>query len=104
MPDLELYTEGQTATLLQDWSSGQHLLISVNGGTPELDRVSRQLQPVQFVNLDTRWLSDDDARLTGSEEKVILVRPDGYVGFRGGAASAEELEAYARQDGLIRGS
>jgi hypothetical protein len=80
----------------------QHLLISVNGGSPEVDGIRAQLRSVQLIKLDTRCLTAEAVRRIGSEKKAILLRPDGYVGFRGGSKSARQFQAYARQNGLIR--
>jgi hypothetical protein len=34
------------------------------------------------------------------EKKLLIVRPDGYVGFRGPLDKPELWQAYARQDAL----
>jgi hypothetical protein len=43
---------------------------------------------------------EEGRRLLGNENKLLIVRPDGYVGFRGSISRPSEWEAYARQDGL----
>ncbi len=42
------------------------------------------------------------AELMGGTDRVMVIRPDGYVGFRGGAAEVEAMAKYARMTGLER--
>jgi 2-polyprenyl-6-methoxyphenol hydroxylase-like FAD-dependent oxidoreductase len=38
--------------------------------------------------------------IMGGDDRLVVVRPDGYVGFRGSATDLEHLERYARLTGL----
>ena len=49
----------------------------------------------------TADLDDEGKHLLGREAKMLVLRPDGYVGFRSKAGYQAELMDYARQDALV---
>jgi hypothetical protein len=59
-----------------------------------------QLAHVRVVDVRTSGLDDEGQRLLGTGNKLLIVRPDGYIGFRGSIEKRVEWQAYAQQDGL----
>lgn len=45
-------------------------------------------------------LGAEGRRLLGKDKKVLIVRPDGYVGYRGPLETRTAWLEYARQDAL----
>jgi 3-(3-hydroxy-phenyl)propionate hydroxylase len=46
-------------------------------------------------------LTPEIEKLSGSENRVVVIRPDGYVGFRGSIDDLARLDDYARLTGLV---
>ena len=59
------------------------------------------LRHVDVVELATADLDAEGKHLLGLEAKVLVLRPDGYIGFRSKAGYQAELIDYARQDALV---
>jgi 2-polyprenyl-6-methoxyphenol hydroxylase-like FAD-dependent oxidoreductase len=86
LPDLSV----GAGTLLGDWQEATPLLVLVNPEQPWEQAGVR----VTLVTAD--MLNDEGRACLGIDPKAILVRPDGYVGFRGPVAElAEHLQMYA---------
>jgi hypothetical protein len=45
-------------------------------------------------------LTPEIAQLFGSEDRIVVIRPDGYLGFRGSLHDLARLDDYARLTGL----
>ena len=63
---------------------------SVRSIVPEAEIVSLRLSP----------LDEKSHRLLGKEPKVLVLRPDGYLGYRGPLRYTSFLGEYAEQDAL----
>ena len=100
LPDLALGHATTETTLLKDRTSAKHLALVLNGTVAEVNDVRATLPGAEVTALETSQLDKQGQRLLGGEKKVILIRPDGYVGYRGPLESTSRLVAYARQDGL----
>lgn len=100
LPDLTLMNPGDKTTLLEEWKEAKHLAIVVNGSTLELAQIRSDLPEAEVIPLYMPQLDDEGIDLMGVKKKVIIVRPDGYVGFRGLMKHRSEWLKYARQDGL----
>jgi 2-polyprenyl-6-methoxyphenol hydroxylase-like FAD-dependent oxidoreductase len=87
LPDLSLASRG---TLLGDWTDGKPFVVSVNGAKSALSNLRN-------VEIATEELDDEGRRLLGDHEKLLIVRPDGYLGYRGGVKGAA---AYLQMVGL----
>jgi 2-polyprenyl-6-methoxyphenol hydroxylase-like FAD-dependent oxidoreductase len=46
-------------------------------------------------------LTPEIAELFGSENRIVIIRPDGYLGFRGSLDDLSRLDDYARLTGLV---
>ena len=101
LPDLTLLNPGDETTLLRDWTEPRHLALVVNGSDVEIAHIRAELPEADVVPLYTPQLDDEGISLLGICKKILIVRPDGYVGFRGALADQKEWRAYARQDGLF---
>jgi len=101
LPDLTLLNPGDQTTLLGSWTEGKHLALVVNGSDAEIAQIRSELPEAEVVRLYTPQLDDEGIGLLGIRKKVIMIRPDGYAGFRAPLAQLKELRAYARQDGLL---
>jgi 2-polyprenyl-6-methoxyphenol hydroxylase-like FAD-dependent oxidoreductase len=102
LPELRRSAENGGRSVLEDWTEGRHLVLVVNSELGEEEAVELQtaLQHAIVRSVSTPEFDEDAVRLLGAEEKILVVRPDGYIGFRGPLDRVLELEVYARQDGL----
>jgi hypothetical protein len=102
LPELRRNAENGGRSVLEDWTDGRHLVLVVNSELGEEEAVELQsaLPHANVRSVATPEFDEDAVRLLGAEEKILVVRPDGYIGFRGPLDRVLELEAYARQDGL----
>jgi 2-polyprenyl-6-methoxyphenol hydroxylase-like FAD-dependent oxidoreductase len=85
MPDLSL----RSGTLLGDWTEAGPLAVMVNS--------SEDVAGVQVMLVESSELSEEGRKLLGDEPKVIVLRPDGYVGFRGGMGDLPTLDRYLQR-------
>jgi hypothetical protein len=79
----------------------KHVALVINGSDAEKARIRSEMPDAEVMPLCTPQLDDEGIRLLGTHKKVIMVRPDGYVGFRGSMAQEEERHSYARMVGLM---
>ena len=100
MPDLNLLYPGDQTTLLHEWNEARHLALVVNGSSAEIAMVRSDLPEAQVIPICTPQLDDEGISLLGIRKKVVIVRPDGYVGFQGAMKHRNEWLKYALQDGL----
>ncbi len=100
MPDLTLQYPGDRTTLLDEWKDTNHLALVVNGSNAELAAVRSDLPEACVIPVCTPQMDDEGISLLGTRKKVIIVRPDGYIGFRGTMKHRNEWRKYALQDGL----
>ena len=100
MPDLTLQYPGDQTTLLDEWTDGNHLALVINGSNAEIAMVRSDLPEATVIPVCTPQMDDEGIGLLGTRKKVIIVRPDGYIGFRGTMKHRNEWLKYALQDGL----
>ena len=100
MPDLTLLNPGDQTTLLRDWTGGKHIALVINGSSMEIAQIRSDLPESDVMPVYTPQLDDEGIGLLGIRKKVVIVRPDGYVGFRGTMKHRAEWRKYALQDGL----
>jgi FAD binding domain len=100
LPDLTLLNPGDQTTLLREWKDAKHLALVINGSTIEIAQIRADLPEAEVVPIVTPQLDDEGIGLLGTKKKVIIVRPDGYIGFRGAMKYRNEWLKYAAQDGL----
>ncbi len=100
MPDFGLRA-GSSPTLFGKWHDAEHLAVLVNSTDSAREALARRLLRTQTMSIDRSQLDDEGRRLLGTQEKIFVVRPDGYIGFRAPLSKAAELDAYARQDALL---
>jgi hypothetical protein len=73
----------------------------LNLGADDVETLRRDLRHADVVPLATADLEEDGRRLLGDEGKMFVLRPDGYLGFRGRMGFQPELMNYAAQDALV---
>jgi 2-polyprenyl-6-methoxyphenol hydroxylase-like FAD-dependent oxidoreductase len=100
MPDLTLLHKEDRATLLADWTDGKHLVLLLGATDSESGEFTTHFTHARIIHVHASDLDLEGQRLLGVEKKLLIVRPDGYIGFRGSIEKRDDLEAYARQDGL----
>jgi 3-(3-hydroxy-phenyl)propionate hydroxylase len=100
MPDLTLAHNEDRTTLLADWTDGKHLVLLLGATDPEFGEFTNYFTHASIIHFHASDLDEEGHRLLGVEKKVLIVRPDGYIGFRGSIKKRDDFEAYARQDGL----
>ena len=101
LPDLALSNQGSgDSTLLGRWTSGRHLCVVLNAGNELISALKGSLPHVDLLALSSTDLDENGERLLGEEPLLLIVRPDGYIGFRGSPTASDQWRAYARQDAL----
>jgi 2-polyprenyl-6-methoxyphenol hydroxylase-like FAD-dependent oxidoreductase len=98
MPDAE--RKGTGERLLDGLRGGEHLIVALNVPPGE---VPREFSGTSLLEIDSRageWIPPIE-ELLGKGPKIYVVRPDGYIGFRGSKYN-ETLNVYARDMGLMR--
>jgi 2-polyprenyl-6-methoxyphenol hydroxylase-like FAD-dependent oxidoreductase len=99
MPD---FTVG-ASSLLKNWTDGRHLAVMFDASDAEMDEVRSGLVGARVVSVRSEELDEAGRKWMGAKKKLMIVRPDGYVGYRGGLARGDGWTAYATQDGLGAG-
>jgi hypothetical protein len=66
----------------------------------EKAELEKQLVRAKVVTIASSQLDDEGRRLLGVERKVFIVRPDGYIGYRGSRSRSAEFASYVKQDGI----
>lgn len=97
MPDLALR---KGPSLLENWTEAEHLAVLVNASDADVAEVRGKLPRVKVVGVSTGDLDEAGCRALGTEPKLLLVRPDGYIGFRGAVEPHGLWLEYAEQDAL----
>jgi 2-polyprenyl-6-methoxyphenol hydroxylase-like FAD-dependent oxidoreductase len=97
MPDVAL---SNGSTLLSGWTSGRPLVVLCNGTDAARSEMAASLTHSDVIVVRSMDLDAEGRRQLGEKGSVILVRPDGYIGFRGAPNEGDALQAYARQDAL----
>jgi 2-polyprenyl-6-methoxyphenol hydroxylase-like FAD-dependent oxidoreductase len=100
MPDLSLRNGMSGLTLLSGWTKARHRAFAVNASNLEAHLIRADLGQADVVQLKTNELDEKGLKVIGAESKLLIVRPDGYVGYRGPLAEEASWKAYARQDAL----
>jgi 2-polyprenyl-6-methoxyphenol hydroxylase-like FAD-dependent oxidoreductase len=100
MPDIALRGH-KTSTLLEDWTDARHLALMLDATDEEIAGVSTRLTHARIVSLRASDLDEEGRHLLGSGTKLLILRPDGYLGFRGPITKRAEWEAYAVREGLL---
>jgi 2-polyprenyl-6-methoxyphenol hydroxylase-like FAD-dependent oxidoreductase len=102
MPDLTLESNEGPSTLLCNWTDAKHLalVVSSSEGDSEIADIRAALPHATIMSIPQSALDAEGRRLLGSEKKLLIVRPDGYIGFRGPVDDRAHWQAYAGQDAL----
>ena len=101
MPDVNVAMEDGARGLLADWTEAEHLAVLMNATSTEKARLEMQLAHTKVVAIVASQLDDEGRRLFGVERKVFIVRPDGYIGYRGSGIGSAELASYLKQDRIL---
>jgi 2-polyprenyl-6-methoxyphenol hydroxylase-like FAD-dependent oxidoreductase len=101
LPDLPLRKSSGLSSLLQDWTAPRHRVFCLNSDTDDIETLRRGLQHADVVSLATADLEEEGRRMLGDDGKMFVLRPDGYLGFRGRMGFQTELMKYAEQDALV---
>ncbi len=100
MPDVNVLMEDGAHGLLADWTEAEHLAVLMNTTPTEKAQLEKQLAHAKVVTIVSSQLDDEGRRLLGVERKVFVVRPDGYIGYRGSRSGSAEFASYVKQDGI----
>ena len=100
MVDIEVGEQDTRTTLLESWTEFGHLAVLLNAENELAIETAADLPTVPVIALRASDLNDQGLELLGHEPKMLLLRPDGYIGFRGPITRRDEWLLYARQVGL----
>jgi hypothetical protein len=102
MPDLDLAADGgyHPDSLLSGWRGGRHLALLVNGTAAEQIEWQTLLRHAKLSALSSPGVSEAARTALGIEKKMLIVRPDGYLGWRG-PLDDPRLGPYVRREALI---
>ena len=100
MVDIEVGEQDTRTTLLESWTEFGHLAVLLNAENELAIETAADLPTVPVIALRASDLNDQGLELLGHEPKMLLLRPDGYIGFRGPITKRDEWLLYARQVGL----
>ena len=101
LPDLRLRNSGVRSTLLQDWTAPRHSVFCLNLDKGDVETLRSSLRHADVVPLAVSDLDEEGKRFLGDEGKMVVLRPDGYVGFRARMGFQAELMNYAGRDALV---
>lgn len=99
LPDLVLRQDGRGASLLENWRDARHVALVIDGDAAVTEGMRSELRAAEVVEVKTNELDDEGRRLLGKDPKLVILRPDGYVGYRGPLKTAD-WAVYAKQDAL----
>jgi len=103
MPDLDLAATGNgRRNLLAPLQHASHLAIALD--VPNEDELRRRIPRAEFLSIHTEQLTESARenlhRTLGRRDRIIIVRPDGYIGLRASSRDAAKLDEYARHMAL----
>ncbi|HUN86113.1 MAG TPA: FAD-dependent monooxygenase [Terracidiphilus sp.] len=101
LPDLGLRKGGLNYTLLHDWTEPKHLALLLDPTAAEVAEIKAALPLTTVVTLSYRDLLQEGLRALGPDRKLLIVRPDGYIGFRGQVEPRTPWTEYAEQDAIL---
>jgi hypothetical protein len=101
LPDVSVSSPSGQSTLLQDWTAANHLIIVLDGSDADISEIQARLPSAEVLPLSAVALDAEGRRILGTGKKLIVVRPDGYVGFRGPISDVPAQMDYARQEHLV---
>ena len=87
-------------TLLGAWTEPVHLAFVLNGSETDAEELQSGLRHARVGLLRMTEMDNEGRRLFGTERKLVIVRPDGYVGYRGPLLPHGDWASYVRQDAL----
>jgi 2-polyprenyl-6-methoxyphenol hydroxylase-like FAD-dependent oxidoreductase len=99
MPDLVLLNNS-APTLLSNWTRAKHLVVMLNRDVAKVEPITCALPNAEIVAIRSADLDDVGKSELGTEPKLVILRPDGYIGFRGPLNRSQEFSEYVRQDAL----
>ncbi len=98
-PDLAWCTPGKE-TMLGSWTEPMHLALLVNGSESLAQELQSGLRHARVGSVHMPEMDNEGRRLLGAEKKLVIVRPDGYVGYRGPLMPHHDWASYVQQDAL----
>jgi len=97
MPDVAL---SNASSLLDHWTSGRPLAVLLNGAEAARAELAAALSHSDVAGIRSEELDAEGRRQFGEKPSLLLVRPDGNIGFRGSPDDYDSWSAYARQHAL----
>ena len=98
-PDI-LWNDGRGQPLLAQFDDSKHLAIALDADEALL---RRQVPKASLLSLQTTELKPETGRELAAligKQGLIVIRPDGYVGFRGTQKDEDKLESYVQRMAL----
>jgi 2-polyprenyl-6-methoxyphenol hydroxylase-like FAD-dependent oxidoreductase len=88
------------STLVDHWTSGRPLAVLLDGTEAARLELAASFPNSDLFVMRSEDLDADGRRYFGERPSLFVVRPDGYIGFRGSPDESNFWRAYARQDAL----
>jgi 2-polyprenyl-6-methoxyphenol hydroxylase-like FAD-dependent oxidoreductase len=99
LPDLNT-TQPRQPTLLQSWTTPNHLALFINTPQPQVQQLTQSLHHTDTITIETSALDPHSRKLFGEEPKLLLTRPDGYIGLKTPLTKSPNLTQYTTQHAL----
>jgi hypothetical protein len=100
LPDLAMRDYSGGSTLLENWTEAKHMALLLEPSAEEIAEIKAGLWHTTVAAIYLRNLDRDGLRALGTGKKLLIVRPDGYIGFRGIVEPHIAWTEYAEQEGL----
>ena len=101
MPDIRIGELDGGPTLLQHWTNATHLVLLLNATDRECEQISDYFAADPVLSLHGADLDDQGRAFLGAQKKILILRPDGYVGLRARIDRPDEWQSYARRVGML---
>jgi 2-polyprenyl-6-methoxyphenol hydroxylase-like FAD-dependent oxidoreductase len=100
MPDLPLLNYEGTPSLLSNWTKPGHLAVLLDAEGDEAAQFAASFPAIQTLSIHIADLGPHGRHLVGEDAKLFIVRPDGYIGYRGRIEQRYFWEFYGEHLGL----
>jgi hypothetical protein len=101
MPNPDIRWNGRNLRLLDGLKTKKHLVVGFEvNNQPRVRDIVPQAESLFLHAAELETGKEGVVELLGERDGLAVIRPDGYVGFRGSSAKLDRLPDYSRKVGL----